>query len=294
MDIKPPGLQHATIMPLTTVTVPPYTSTNAVIYGEGDFVVVDPGSGDIDEKAKLASYVEHRQALGHRLVAILLTHHHGDHSKGAKSLADQFCVPIFAHEYAQQHLTYDVVPLSHNAIITLGHQGHLRAYYTPGHADDHMVFFDESTGCLIAGDMLTDRGTVLIPPTEGDLQVYLESLRFLCDLPMNAIIPAHGACITKDPKAFLLKALRHRYERINAVLHALREAVGPLDATDITYKVYGVSLADNLVFFAQLSTESSLKWLLKADLVTSTNYKWQLSPHGKDSQLLKDLIERLG
>jgi ribonuclease/clavin/mitogillin len=266
----------AEVIPLKTVTVPPYTTTNAVVYGENSFVVVDPGSPEEDEQKKLCSRILERKALGQKLLAVLLTHHHGDHSKGALKIRDEFSVPIMAHGFARRYLAFAFEQIEHEQTIILSEQICLKAWYTPGHSDDHLVFYDERQGVLIAGDMITDRGAVLIPPIQGHLGTYLNSLTTLTQLKLTAIIPAHGQVITNKPRDFLLLALKHRYERISAVLEILESKQGVcLDATEITQLVYGATIPNNVLFYAQLSVESSLSWLQEQGLAQKINYRWQ-------------------
>ncbi len=198
------------------------------------------------------------------------------------SKRQRFCQGIlawafFAHQNAARHLKFSVDRvLSDQEEIVLDQHLALRSLYTPGHSDDHLVFFDAQHGILLAGDMMTDRGTVLIPPVTGSLKVYLDSLDRISRLPMNAIIPAHGIPITDSPSAFLIKGIKHRYERIVAVLDALIDSPDKLlDATDITHKVYRNLSTQALLAFAQMSVESSLAWLLEMNLIENVYHKWQ-------------------
>lgn len=277
------------IFPLNTKTVPPYTTTNAVIYGINSFVLIDPGSSKLDQQELIANYLEERICLGHKFLGIYLTHHHGDHTRAAQVLQARFKVDIYAHKNALPLLGFSAFLLDERPIIL--DKNILTPIYTPGHSDDHMVFYDDY-GLLIAGDMITDRGTVLIPPGSGGLKIYLQSLKKLTKLKLTKIIPAHGEPITKKPNLFLLKALKHRYERILAVLNAIETSKEWLDGTDITKLVYGSSLEENLLVFAQLSVESSLEWLEESGLVKKTNYKWQ-ALSSKDRQQILGPIEEI-
>src|SRR5262249_11827049 len=151
--------------------------------------------------------------------------HHGDHTRGALGIAERFSVPIMAHKNALHHLKFKVDKiLADGEVIIRDDHICLKALFTPGHADDHLAYYDEPNEFLIAGDMITDRGTVLIPPLQGDLATYLKSLTALSLLRLKVIVPAHGHAIVDKATTFLLLAMKHRYERINAALSALSKA----------------------------------------------------------------------
>ena len=79
------------ILPLRTPTLPPATHTNCYLVGD---TVIDPGSPDPNEQARLLAYIATRPIPLRR---ILLTHHHGDHIGGAWALSQSLNLPIYAH-----------------------------------------------------------------------------------------------------------------------------------------------------------------------------------------------------
>lgn len=289
----------AEILPLKTLTVPPYTTTNTVVYGLKQFIVIDPAPSDPKAQEFLRNHLEKRIAKGAKLLGFYLTHHHGDHCGAAMALSRFFAVPVLAHQKAQAHLSFTLdYSFSHDEKIAVD-DGLIDALYTPGHADSHMVYYDKKHRILIAGDMITDRGCVLIPPGSGSLTVYLESMDRLSMLELETIIPAHGQPITKNAKAFLIRAIHHRMGRIAAILAVLEQEKQSRDATDITMAVYKETLQENMLAFAQLSVESSLNWLLEKGLAQKTpQYQWVATRDEiKKEQLLvsalRELDERL-
>jgi len=281
------------IIPLTTTTVPPYTSTNTVIYGNKSFLVIDPGTSDKDQQEILRRQITQRIDEGRKFLGVGLTHHHGDHVKSAVFLKSHFDIKIMAHPNAAQRLKFPVDHLiSDGEIVLQENDLALTALYTPGHADDHVVFFDDKTGILIAGDMITDRGTVLIPPPTGSLKSYLESLDKLTRLStLKMIIPAHGNAIRENPRPFLINAVKHRYQRILSVLDMLiKNNQLSLDATDITLATYGHLTSKDLLTFAQLSVESSLHWLHEMNFIKNVNFKWQVVSHDLEKTRKKFLL----
>jgi glyoxylase-like metal-dependent hydrolase (beta-lactamase superfamily II) len=296
---QPYGTRLCEILPQKTLTVPPYTTTNGIFFGHKGFFVIDPGSPYEDEQLRLASYIDNRESQGHQFLGICLTHHHGDHVKAAEFLKNRYQVPVLAHKNTQEKLGFVTRALENNDEISERNGLALTAIYTPGHTDDHLVFYQKTYGILMAGDMITDRGTTLIPPVGGSLAIYLDSLEALTRLKISALIPAHGEPITKEPIQFLLKAIKHRYERIVAIFGAISNQSERLDATDITHLVYKNSIPDNLFVFAQLSVESSLHWLKKKNLLENPGHLWRLTAEAKDLvkprllDLLAEIDERL-
>ena len=56
--------------------------------------------------------------------------------------------------------------------------GTLEIVPTPGHAPDHLCFFDREAGDLYCGDLARRGGTIVIPARKGgDLRAYLASLQ---------------------------------------------------------------------------------------------------------------------
>ena len=51
---------------------------------------------------------------------------------------------------------------------------------TPGHHPGHICLLGDAG--LVAGDMVAGIGTILIPPSEGDMDQYLQQLQRLIDL----------------------------------------------------------------------------------------------------------------
>ncbi|MFP3454355.1 MBL fold metallo-hydrolase, partial [Bacillus sp. SIMBA_154] len=75
---------------------------------------------------------------------------------------------------------------------------------TPGHAQSHLSFLDETTGDLIGGDLLLttiSSNPLMEAPDEGkerkkSLLQYKASLNRLLGLPIKTIHPGHGQLIT--------------------------------------------------------------------------------------------------
>jgi glyoxylase-like metal-dependent hydrolase (beta-lactamase superfamily II) len=75
-------------------------------------------------------------------------------------------------------------------------------------------------GVCFTGDTVLGAGSVFISPGEGSLSAYLDSLRRLRSLDLEAICPGHGPVVW-DPAAKLDEYLEHRLDRERKLVAAL-------------------------------------------------------------------------
>ena len=166
--------------------------------------VVDPGP---DDPGHLDAVLA---AAGGRVAGIVLTHGHEDHSAGVDALARR------AGRRTQ-------------VVRSLGdgeRAGPLTAVATPGHTPDHVCLLLGRV--LFSGDTVLGEGSVFIAPGEGSLAAYLDSLRRLRALPLEAICPGHGPVVW-DPAAKLDEYLDHRLDRERRLLDALDRGLRTTD-----------------------------------------------------------------
>jgi glyoxylase-like metal-dependent hydrolase (beta-lactamase superfamily II) len=89
---------------------------------------------------------------------------------------------------------------------------------TPRHSPDHVSLLLGRV--LFAGDVVLGSGSVFVGGEEGSMAAYLDSLRRLRELPLDAICPGHGPVVW-EPRAKLDEYLAHRLERERLVLEAV-------------------------------------------------------------------------
>ena len=222
-------------LPVRSRTLPPASCTNVWIPGGRSFVVVDPGSADPEENARLLAVIARRMAAGDRPRAVVLTHHHRDHVAGAATVARALRIPIAAHPETLARLPASDAPTEPiGADETLDLDGMtLRAVHTPGHAPGHLAFFDEARRVLIAGDLVSGLSTILVGLDDGDMDLYLDSLAKAAALAPATVLPAHGPPL---PGRALAAALAHRREREARIVAALGEE--PRDLAAIAEEAY--------------------------------------------------------
>jgi glyoxylase-like metal-dependent hydrolase (beta-lactamase superfamily II) len=145
---------------------------------DSETIVIDPGP----------ALPEHLAAIGAvgTPAAIVLTHHHPDHSEAAPEIAARFGVPIYA---ALPELALHTSPLVEGDLIT--HAGwELTVLATPGHTSDSVCLRIEDA--LFTGDTLLGGSTTIIAPPSGSLAEYFETMKRLATLTDIPGLPGHG------------------------------------------------------------------------------------------------------
>ena len=179
---------------------------------------------------------------------MLVTHAHPDHISGVPALVARW-PGVRVRQYGT-----GTDPIQPDEVIHAG-DANLTAIYTPGHAVDHLSFFDGKD--LFCGDLMRLGGTIVIPAKRGgDLTEYLASLHTVRALRPARVLPGHGPII-EDPDAVIEGYLRHRAERDRQILEALD--AGCRTPEEIVARLY-TDLSPHLVAAA---CESVLAHLIK-------------------------------
>jgi len=145
--------------------------------GEQECFVVDPGVAE-----PILDYI-HQNHL--KLTAILITHHHWDHTNGIIQLVKQFpSTAVFGpmHE-SIKHKTHALE--EGGSCVLLNQQYHLKSYAVPGHTKGHIAYYSDTLlnqFSLFSGDTLFSGGCGrLFEDTPHQLYHSLMRLRDLPD-----------------------------------------------------------------------------------------------------------------
>lgn len=215
------------LFPLRTPTLPPASHTNCYVVGNSDLLIIDPGSPDDAETDRLIAFVRELMADGYKPRAVVLTHHHGDHTGGAARVMSELKVGLWCHELTASRMPMKTERLlKDNELIMHGGMD-LIVHHTPGHARGHICIEHKVSHAMIVGDMVAGVGTIVIDPPEGDMGEYLRQLQRLKELGVRTIYPAHGPPIPDGP-AKLDEYLQHRAWREGKVVAALTSSLQAL------------------------------------------------------------------
>jgi glyoxylase-like metal-dependent hydrolase (beta-lactamase superfamily II) len=232
--------------------------TNTYVVGvRPAFLVIDPGPDDPEHLARIEA------ATDGRIAQVLCTHSHPDHSPAAAALARRTGATV--HGRPAPADDYQDASYAPHATIEDGDVfevtgATVRAVHTPGHASNHVCFLLEPEGWLFTGDHLMSGSTVVILPPDGSMRLYLESLRRLRAMPLDALLPGHGATM---PGAHdeIDRVIAHRLQREGKVIEALRRQGPATTLADLVPEVY----ADTPVALHGLARHSLLAHLHKLD-----------------------------
>ena len=251
-----------------------YYGTQTYLLGSIEVAVVDPGP----------DLPEHVDALveaigGRRVVAIMCTHTHRDHSPAARPLAARIGAPIigcaplaletvgpradaaFDGDYAPDRVLVDG-----DTVEVDGHA--ITAVATPGHTSNHLCY--AYRGALITGDHVMGWSTTVVVPPDGDMAAYMQSLDKLRQREDRVYYPAHGPAVT-NPQQYVRHLVGHRMQRENQVLGLVREKVRSIP--DIVAKAYP-GLDPRLVAAAGGSVLAHLVDLERRGLVKRRGDEW--------------------
>jgi hydroxyacylglutathione hydrolase len=138
-------------------------------------VIVDPGdAGPVLDAIAASSYIP---------VAILVTHHHGDHVGGIRRLTRDYPVPVYgpANEGISS-ITHPVREGDHVEIEPLGCS--FAVLEVPGHTRGHIAYYSDKL--LFCGDTLFTAGCGRL--FEGTPQQMYQSLQKIASLPDDTLV----------------------------------------------------------------------------------------------------------
>ena len=222
----------------------PYTGpgTNTWLVDAGAVtVVIDPGPDDEKHLAAID-----RALKGTTVAVVLVTHSHPDHLPLADRLAAR-------HKASVRRFP----GLADGDVVRAGTLS-ITALHTPGHSSDHLAFWMPSDRAVFTGDLVLGQGSSMITYPEGDVAAYLRSLERLSALDPAILFPGHWDPVTDAPRK-LEEYHAHRLDREKQVRAAV--AQGPGTLSEVTTRVYGRELGDELMRAAEMTTRAHLQKL---------------------------------
>jgi glyoxylase-like metal-dependent hydrolase (beta-lactamase superfamily II) len=193
-----------------------WLSANNILFLEGEgAALVD--SGYVTHAGQTVALVHHALE-GRQLKRLYNTHAHSDHIGGNAALRQAFgceiSVPAGLHariaEWDEEALLLSplgqqAARFQHDRLIAAGEQVELGGLVwdllpVPGHDMEALAFYNPEKRLLISGDALWENGFGLVFPEllgEADgLSATRETLEMLARLPVDLVIPGHGAAFS--------------------------------------------------------------------------------------------------
>ena len=216
-----------------------FTGTQTHIVGRGDVAVIDPGPD-------IPSHIDAllKATAGERIVAIVCTHTHRDHSPGTRPLQAATGAPIigcaplalvggdddesFDPDYVADRVLADGEALE-------GPGWTLEAVATPGHTSNHVCFALPESRALFSGDHVMGWSTSIVSPPDGDMGAYVASLEKLLGRDDAIYYPAHGPAVD-EPRKRVRGLILHRMQREAGILAELK--AGKADIPSIVASLY--------------------------------------------------------
>jgi glyoxylase-like metal-dependent hydrolase (beta-lactamase superfamily II) len=280
--------EHPTGIPIqleplvTRVLAPnasPYTfsGTQTHVVGTRDLAIIDPGPDDGQHIQALCRVIADRP-----VAAIVITHHHRDHSPASRPLAAITGAPIVgprAHyvvsDAARLDAAFDAEYAPDRVLaegdLVAGDGWTLQAIATPGHTSNHFAYALRESGALFSGDHVMGWATSVVSPPDGDMGDYMASLDKLLVRDDRVYYPGHGEAID-NPQRLVRGMLGHRKQREGQILRLLRDEPTTLPA--MTARMY-VGLDPRLMGAAERSVLAHLYDLRTRRLVEEEGATWR-------------------
>jgi len=204
-----------------------FTGTGTYIIGRGEVAVIDPGP-DMPEhlEAILAA------VAGETVKAIVITHHHIDHSPLAAPLKAATGASIYgcaltapdagdSGEAGGDGTFHPDIDVCGGGARIAGPGWTLEAIATPGHTSNHICYALLEENAVFTGDHIMGWSTTVITPPDGDMTDYMESLDRIRARGFSTMWPTHGPPV-REVGPFIDAYAAHRRAREAQILAALK------------------------------------------------------------------------
>jgi glyoxylase-like metal-dependent hydrolase (beta-lactamase superfamily II) len=224
-----------------------YHGTGTYILGTSDVVVIDPGPMLDSHRDALWSTLRQRKVVG-----IVVTHCHSDHSPLAQWLHEETGAPRYAigphrvyedfveeddhdptedepdDKSAEEKEERETIDLAFRPDIAVvdgekflqTSEFSLTAVATPGHTSNHLCVAMDAESALFTGDHVMGWSTTVVSPPDGDMAAYIESMHKVIGRHDEILWPTHGGPVTQ-PRPFLQAYLQHRLDRERQIIEQI-------------------------------------------------------------------------
>lgn len=218
-------------------------------------VIIDPAPAGSHVDTILATC----KACHLAVAAIVLTHHHIDHTEGATSLQEKTGANIYARDTSAIPQS---LPLPSGAFCPFEGAPPMSIMDLPGHSPDSIGILLPEEHLLLTGDVIFRHGPTVVYYPEGHLGSYLATLDVLEDLVYNQgvsrFLPGHGYPID-NPLEIIAATREHRHKRLAQIQQALQQG-SPAEANAL-YEVVYRDTDPRLIDAALRSIKAQLQYL---------------------------------
>ena len=170
-------------------------------------IIIDPACYDRNEQEELLEFIDNQKL---KPIRNINTHCHVDHILGNSFIAGKYGILPEYHEasapfmvaapeiagsfgFALKEVVEPAHYLEDNEKIPLG-DSHLEVFYTPGHADGSICFYNKEQGFVMTGDVLFRETIGRTDLPSGNFSLLMKSIHEkLYALPDETVVyPGHG------------------------------------------------------------------------------------------------------
>lgn len=196
-------------------------------------IVVDPAPAG----EQSATILETCRKQNLTIAALVLTHHHIDHTEGARELSQATGAPIYARD---TETVPGSLPLPAGDFCPFEGASPMCIVDLPGHSPDSVGILLPNQHALITGDVVFRHGPTVVYYPEGHLGSYLATLdtldQLIAEKHLTCFLPGHGYPLD-NPAESIAATRQHRLERLEQIRAALASGV-PAHAEDVYRVVY--------------------------------------------------------
>ena len=216
------------------------------ILKNNEVIIIDPS-----DSISILEFINDRQLS---LKAILLTHHHSDHTAGVEGILKKTKVPVYS---PSNKIKYTTISIKDQDVIDLKFIK-IKVIATPGHTMDHIVFYIKEENILFSGDTLFRLGCGRV--FEGTYQQMFDSLQKIYLLDNRTVVYC-GHEYTDNNLNFLLSIFpknKNLLAEKNFIDRQIKETESSMPFNLGKEKQLNPFLAPDSGFFYQFKSENDL------------------------------------
>lgn len=155
-----------------------------------------------------------------------------------KNIFNRINYRLYARLWGIEFISSPDVVIDNNCSININ--GTMwRIFHSPGHSDDHITLYDPNSGILLGGDNILRSKFTWIGPPRSDIDIYIESLKFIMKLPgLKMILPAHGSVISEPSERIrtIISYWENRMKQVMGCISASGE--NGISPAEIIHELY--------------------------------------------------------